>query len=77
MHDHDRNLLRCAFSPDSALVTGGSGGRGEVLIWETSSGECKWRLPGHKGCVNEVAFHPAEPIIASASNDRTLLIGEL
>ena len=32
------------------------------------------RLPGHTGSVNEVCFHPKEPIIASVASDRT---GEL
>jgi hypothetical protein len=27
--------------------------------------------------VNEVVFHPKEPIIGSCSNDRTLFLGEL
>lgn len=29
------------------------------------------RLPGHTGSVNEVCFHPKEPIIASVASDRT------
>jgi Prp8 binding protein len=37
----------------------------------------QYALPGHKGGVNEVVFHPKEPIIASASNDRTIFLGEL
>ena len=28
------------------------------------------RLPGHTGSVNEVCFHPKEPIIASVASDR-------
>lgn len=36
-----------------------------------------YALPGHKGSVNEVVFHPKEPIIGSCSNDRTLFLGEL
>ena len=75
-HDHERNLLRCQFSPDSSLLAGGSGDR-QVNVWETGSGALRWRLPGHKGCVNEVAFHPSEPIIASAGNDKKVFLGEL
>ena len=30
----------------------------------------RYKLPGHAGCVNEVDFHPFEPIIASASSDK-------
>jgi Prp8 binding protein len=34
-------------------------------------------LPGHNGCVNSVIFHPKEHVIASASSDKTILVGEL
>lgn len=36
-----------------------------------------YKLPGHKGSVNEVAFHPTQPIVASASNDLSVIIGEV
>ena len=75
-HDHERNLLRCSLSPDSALLSGGSADR-VVNVWECASGEVRWRLPGHKGCVNSVVFHPTEPVIASASNDKRIFVGEL
>ena len=75
-HDHERNLLRCCLSPDSALLSGGSADR-VVSVWECASGEVRWRLPGHKGCVNSVVFHPTEPVIASASNDKRIFVGEL
>jgi Prp8 binding protein len=39
--------------------------------------EVQYALPGHKGSVNEVVFHPKEPIVGSCSNDRTLFLGEL
>ena len=77
VHDAgERALLRCAWSPDGVWVTGGNAAR-EVLVWEATSGEVRWRLPGHKGCVNEVQFHPTEPIIASAGNDKKVFLGEL
>lgn len=41
------------------------------------SREVVYALPGHKGSVNEVVFHPKEPIIGSCSNDRTIFLGEL
>jgi Prp8 binding protein len=34
-------------------------------------------LPGHKGCVNDVDWHPKEPIIVSGSTDRSLYLGEV
>jgi len=39
--------------------------------------EVLYALPGHKGSVNEVVFHPKEPIVGSCSNDRTIFLGEL
>lgn len=39
--------------------------------------EVEYALPGHKGSVNEVVFHPKEPIVGSCSNDRTIFLGEL
>lgn len=32
------------------------------MIWDFSSRKILYKLPGHKGCVNEVDFHPKEPI---------------
>jgi Prp8 binding protein len=42
-----------------------------------ASGTVQYALPGHKGSVNEVVFHPKEPIVGSCSNDRTIFLGEL
>lgn len=33
-----------------------------VYIWDTTSRRMLYKLPGHAGSVNEVAFHPEEPI---------------
>lgn len=75
-HGFEKNLLRCSWSPDGKLVSGGSSDR-MVHIWNVSSGDIVYSLPGHDGSVNEVAFHPEEPIVASASSDKTLYLGEL
>ena len=34
-------------------------------------------LPGHTGAVNDVDFHPVEPIIASCSSDKNIFLGEI
>jgi len=36
-----------------------------------------YKLPGHGGSVNQVDFHPQEPIIASCSNDKKIYLGEI
>ena len=36
-----------------------------VTIWNVESGQIQYKLPGHKGTVTCVDFHPKEPISAS------------
>lgn len=66
--------------------SGREGGRWGVLVGEslTHAGHAlaalvtpQYKLPGHAGSVNDCAFHPKQPIIASASSDSTLYLGEL
>jgi Prp8 binding protein len=47
-----------------------------VHLWESNGYKevCGW--PGHKASVNEVIIHPTEPIIASCSSDRSIILGE-
>lgn len=47
-----------------------SSGRGEGL-------RDRYRLPGHRSVVNDVDFHPIEPIICSVSSDHSVLLGEI
>eukprot|EP00878_Enallax_costatus_P014546 GHUV01015217.1.p2 GENE.GHUV01015217.1~~GHUV01015217.1.p2 ORF type:complete len:180 (+),score=33.93 GHUV01015217.1:1638-2177(+) len=75
-HSFEQNLLRCDWSPDGRRVTAGSADR-IVYVWDVETREVLYALPGHKGSVNEVVFHPKEPILASCSNDRTIFLGEL
>lgn len=75
-HGFEKNLLRCCWSPDGGRVTAGSADR-MVYVWDAKSAEIEYMLPGHKGSVNEVVFHPLEPIIASCSSDKTIYLGEL
>uniref|UniRef100_A0A8C1YR72 U5 small nuclear ribonucleoprotein 40 kDa protein n=1 Tax=Cyprinus carpio TaxID=7962 RepID=A0A8C1YR72_CYPCA len=48
-----------------------------VYIWDTTSRRIVYKLPGHAGSVNEVVFHPEEPIVLSGSSDKRLYIGEI
>jgi Prp8 binding protein len=75
-HNFERTLLRCSWSPDGSKISAGSADR-LVYIWETSSRRILYKLPGHRGSVNEVDFHPKEPIIASCSSDQTIYLGEI
>lgn len=75
-HNFEKNLLRCAWSPDGTKVSAGSSDR-FVYIWDTTSRRIAYKLPGHNGSVNDIDFHPKEPIIVSGSNDKTLYLGEI
>lgn len=75
MHNLEKNLLKCAWSPDGSRVTAGSADR-MVYIWDTTTRRILYKLPGHKGSVNEAVFHPREPIIGSCSSDKQIYLGE-
>ena len=75
-HGHEKQLLQCDWSRDGRSVASGSADAC-VYVWDTSSRRISYRLPGHKGCVNSVAFHPSEDIIASGANDSVIFLGEL
>lgn len=70
------NWSNSASSMGNKLVTAGSSDR-IVHIWEEDTGKQLYYLPGHKGSVNEVCFHPTEAIVASCSTDKTIFLGEL
>ncbi|TPX63713.1 hypothetical protein SpCBS45565_g06385 [Spizellomyces sp. 'palustris'] len=73
-HGFEKNLLRPCWSPDGDYIATGSGDR-SVVVWDVATQKIVYKLPGHKGVCNEVDW--TNSIIASASNDRTLFIGEL
>jgi len=76
-HNAEKGLLRCSWSSDASMVSGGSADR-VVHIWDEYSSEELYYLPGHTGCVNSVIFHPVEKnVVASASSDNTIYVGEL
>jgi WD40 repeat protein len=63
----EKNLLKATWSPDGKKIAAGSGDR-SVTVWETSSGKLLHKLPGHKGAVNDVRFHPGEDPISKSSS---------
>lgn len=75
-HTFEKHLLKCAWSHDGARVTAGSGDR-LVHIWDAATQKLEYRLPGHSGSVNDAVFHPSQPIVASASSDATIFLGEI
>ena len=75
-HGFEKLLLKSSWSPDGTLVGLGSSDC-MVCVFDATSGSIKYRLPGHGGSVNEVAFHPKEPILGSCSSDRSVYLGEV
>merc|ERR1712060_215059 len=75
-HNVERNLLRCGWSKNGEYVTAGSADR-TTNVWKVETSELLHRLGGHTGSVNEVALHPEGGVIASASSDKTVWLGEL
>ncbi|XP_067664474.1 U5 small nuclear ribonucleoprotein 40 kDa protein-like [Haliotis asinina] len=75
-HTFEKNLLHCSWSADGSKVTAGSGDR-FVYVWDTTSRRILYKLPGHAGSINEVDFHPHEPIVLSCSSDKKMFLGEI
>ncbi|KAF9582614.1 hypothetical protein BGW38_010968 [Lunasporangiospora selenospora] len=75
-HGFEKNLIRPAWSQDGSMVGVGAGDR-TVVIWDALTRKIMYKLPGHKGCVNQIDFHPKEPIVVSCSTDKTMFLGEI
>ncbi|KAI8977098.1 WD40-repeat-containing domain protein [Mycotypha africana] len=61
---------QCCFSANSELVIGGSGHRAEhnIYIWDKDMGNLVKILEGPKEPLDDLAWHPHRPIIASVSS---------
>jgi Prp8 binding protein len=73
-HGFEKNLIRPCWSPDSDFVAVGSGDR-SVVVWNASTGNIAYKLPGHKGCVNQVDWYGN--VLASGASDGHIFLGEL
>lgn len=59
----ERNLIRASWDPKGEKVAAGSGDR-SVVVWDARTGKLLYKLPGHKGTVNDVRFSPGEDPIS-------------
>ena len=58
----ERNLIRASWDPKGERIAAGSGDR-TAVVWDVRTGKLLYKLPGHKGTVNDVRFSPGdEPI---------------
>ncbi len=61
----EKNLLKASWDATGQRIAAGSGDR-SVAIWETRTAKLLYKLPGHRGAVNDVRFAPGgEPISES------------
>lgn len=55
----EQTLVRCAWSRhDGGQHVGAGGGDRTVTVWQVESGQVRYKLPGHRGTVTGVDFHP-------------------
>ncbi|KAJ6529186.1 WD40-repeat-containing domain protein [Mycena vulgaris] len=74
----EHTLLRAAWSrSDSGARVAVGGADRMVCVWDVETARVVYKLPGHKGTVTAVDFHPKEPILLTGSKDGTMLLGEL
>lgn len=60
----EKNLIRSCWSPQGDKIASGSGDR-TVSVWDVDTRKLLYKLPGHRGTVNDVRFSPVEPISKS------------
>ncbi|KAJ1499185.1 U5 small nuclear ribonucleoprotein [Coelomomyces lativittatus] len=75
-HDFSRNLVKPCWSTTGRYIACGTGDR-LVHVWEVLKLGVFMRLPGHRGTVNQVDWHPKEPILCSVSADKSIFMSEL
>lgn len=76
VHNFEKNLLKCGWSPSDNYITSGSADR-FAYVWDVNSRACVYKLPGHLGSVNSTDLHPTQPILLSAGSDKRIYLGEL
>jgi Prp8 binding protein len=68
----ERNLFKANWDPKGQKIAAASGDR-TVVIWEAGTGKLLYKLPGHKGAVNDVVFSPSEEQIGKPFHAVVLL----
>lgn len=83
---HTDSVTAAALSPDGLLAVSGSCAernaagfciRGEIIVWDVSTGEMIHRVPHHKLFINAVAFSPDGSSVLSGANDATLILWDV
>jgi WD40 repeat protein len=70
------SLLHLAFSPDGRWLASGSVDN-TVMIWDVTTGDEVYKLPGHKDLIINVTFAPNGRRLISASRSREVKVWDL
>lgn len=62
----EKNLIRASWDPKGDKIAAGSGDN-TVVVWDVKTGKLLYKLPGHKGTVNDVRFTPNDEPISEFS----------
>lgn len=71
----EMNLLKASWDATGQKIAAGSGDR-SVVVWDTRTGKLLHKLPGHRGAVNDVRFHPNSNNPLSELTRRMDIFGE-
>src|SRR5205814_7987901 len=69
----ESNLLKASWDPKGERIAAGSGDR-TVVVWDAGTGKLLYKLPGHKGSVNDVRFSPGSEPISTYSEVSCFLV---
>lgn len=75
-HGAEKLLLRCGWSTADGGECFAAGSADRLVHLFGSDGRERGAWAGHRASVNEVAFHPSQPVLASCSSDKTVTLGE-
>lgn len=48
-----------------------------LTVWDSTTGEIRYKLPGHTGTVVATDWHPSEPVVVSGGVEGVLYLGEV
>ncbi|GAA5836778.1 hypothetical protein JCM11251_005785 [Rhodosporidiobolus azoricus] len=64
-------------APQGGTMVAVGGADRALTVWDTTTGEIKYKLPGHTGTVVATDWSPKEPILASGGVDSSIYLGEV